>query len=524
MRPPGITVLPSWRELYSEGAFAQRELASESSFRSAARDRGTFLGIGHSNLEELDAKDVLRPIGFALAGYFSGFTVPAEDPAYIRFVDEGERQPWGTYEWHHEAEPEYANVSPLYSGWQLVYVDDLSEGADEAWRATTKVLVALQNRYWPTTTGQERVVADPDSDSWITAGPDPEDFDPAATLTKLGSTPEELLALYQFLVERGLDRDPQDGLTLLRRARPRAFHTRWRGLPLRAQDCFDAAEVLRQFLVDLTGEPPERPAGWPMDGRQHERGVLYDRGPGTPWSAEEIKRQLLTAELYPHGVHVIGEGDSEKILVEWIVEALVGPQLLDEIAFHDLGGSGSAAQVEPLAQAFAGYAVSCAVIVDREGQMAEYVGTAIEAGGLNEKDVLLFDDSLEASNTTSEELIATAQAMGRDRPEGEDPIEFELSGEELDAYHHGRLSRTSRKNPPGKADSLLVLVRRKTDQRLSIDKLDFVERLGKMIAEELVEADAEQLEDIKQRRPIVGFVIQRVIGPLNRPRPLGHSI
>jgi hypothetical protein len=524
MRVPNLTVATRWRDIYSEGAFAQRELASESSLRSASKDRGIYLGIGHSKLEELDAAGGFRPIGFALEGYSSGFAVPADNPTKLRFVDEGERQPWSTYEWHHDEEREYANVSPLYSPWQLLYVDDLAHGADEAWRPAMKLLVALQNQYWPAITGRQRVVSDPQSDGWIAAGPDPAHLDPTDTLARFGTTPEELLELYYFLVERGLDRDPRDGLTLLRRARPRAFHTRWRGLPLRAQDCFDAAEVVRRVLLDVTGEQPKRPQRWPMDGRQDERSALYERGPGASWSPAEIKEQLLAAELYPHGVHVIGEGPSERIVVEWIVEALVGPRLLDDLAFHDLGGSGSAAHVEPLAQALRGYAVNCVLIVDREGQMADYLGTAIADGRLGANDVLLFDDSLEASNATSEEMVGIAHAIGRATAEGEPPIEFELTAAELDGYHEDRISRSPRQNPPGKADSLIVLVRRKTEQRLSIDKLDFVESLGRMIAEELIEADSEQLDAIKQRRPIVGFVIDRVIGPLNRPRPIGRSI
>jgi hypothetical protein len=63
---------------------------------------------------------------------------------------------------------------------------------------------------------------------------------------------------YWFLLERGIDREPQDGLELLRRARPRSVHKGLRGMPRGAQDHFDAAQVLRRFLTDLTGQAPGR--------------------------------------------------------------------------------------------------------------------------------------------------------------------------------------------------------------------------------------------------------------------------
>jgi hypothetical protein len=560
--PPPVNIDPSWRELYEEGAFAQRDLVGDSAFRSAAKQRAFSLGIGQGELEDLDSLGALRPIGFALQGYSSGFRVPAEDSDTLRFVDEGEPQPWKTHAWRSEFEPDFDQVSPLYSGWQLLYVDNVLEGTgaeislntlllpsgereaqlevlrrfaerqdaawralDEAWRPTLKLLVGLQNRYWPDVTGRMAVVPNAaGNEGYMRAGPDPLGMDPSEMLERLGTTHAEVLSAYQFLVERGLDRDPRDGLTLLRRARPRAFHLRWHGLPRRAQDAFDAAETLRRFLVDLTGEQPERPQNWPLDGRQPERGALYDRGPGAPWASEEIKQQLLAAELYPHGVHVIGEGQSEQIVVERLVELLLGPDALTEVAFYDLEGSGSATQVEPLSQALAGYAVRCLVIVDAEGQMAEYISAAVEAGKLDRADVLLSPDSLEPANASSQELVDLAKEMGRHMPDGQDPVEFELTADELDEYHADRLARSPRKNAPGKADSLIRLVRRRTEGQLDIDKLDFIESFAGLLVDELAVADVEMLARVKAHRPIVSFVIDRLAEALNRPRPLGSSI
>jgi hypothetical protein len=158
-----------------------------------------------------------------------------------------------------------------------------------------------------------------------------------------------------------LNLERQDGLALLRRARPRAYHKRWRGHPRRAQDHFDAAAVLSEFYRDLTGELPARPELWPLDGRQAERAALYERGPVPRMSRKELKEELLAAELYPHGVHLVGEGESEQIAVERLVTAILGPRALQDLAFYDLDGTGAAKSVPPLVQAFQGYAIRALV-------------------------------------------------------------------------------------------------------------------------------------------------------------------
>lgn len=232
-------------------------------------------------------------------------------------------------------------------------------------------------------------------------------------------------------------------MTLLRRARPRAFHLRWRGLPRRAQDNFDAAELLRRFLSDLTGENPPRPDLWPIDGRQEERTAIYERGPGGLWSSKEIKEELLAAELYPHGVHLIGEGASEWIVASHLIEALLGSRAVGEIEFFDLGGSGGASYVGPLSKALGDYAVRAVVIVDREGQMAEYLGSAIKRGEIAEEDVLLFEDSLEASNASAQELIDLVRRIADSLEVEPASVAFDLDGDEMDGIHRDRRERSS---------------------------------------------------------------------------------
>ena len=311
--PPSIEVKLSWRELYLDGAFAQRELIGDGPLSRQAGERSIRLGIGQAPLEELDLASALQPIGFADGGYWSGFELPAIPPTAMTFREECKSLVWKeNYAWEGDGFP---TVSPLYSPWQLLYLDDVvQEGKamfgldiillsknertralesvrgfyeaqesqwrhlDESWRGLIKVLVFLQNYYWPQVSGRVALLPDPKSESdWIEAGREEGDFEPQTALLRLGCSAEDLTASYRFLVMRGFDPEPVDGLVMLRRARPRPFHIRWRGAVRRAQDNFDAAEMLRLFLLDIGADvgPPEAEL---MDGRQAERAAVFAHG------------------------------------------------------------------------------------------------------------------------------------------------------------------------------------------------------------------------------------------------------
>jgi hypothetical protein len=142
------------------------------------------------------------------------------------------------------------------------------------------------------------------------------------------------------------------------------------------QDNFDAAQTLWEFLTELSGAAPPRPDMWPIDARQIERGELFDRGPATSLEEQDLKVELQSADLYPHGVHVIGEGASEELVVQRLTEQLLGRDAANRLSFTDLGGSGSARSVVRLTASLAGYASRAVVIVDDEGQMGRYIKTA----------------------------------------------------------------------------------------------------------------------------------------------------
>lgn len=555
-RPPQIDVSPSWRDLYLDGAFAQRELIGDGPLSRQASERSVRLGIGQAPLEDLDLKGALQPIAFANGGYWSGFELPAIPVADLTFREQRKPLAWKeNYAWDGDG---YPTVSPLYSPWQLLYLDDVvTEGKaqlgldvlllpvkerergldsirgfyelqerdfrqiDESWRGLIKVLVALQNHYWPQVSGRVALLPDRRGESdWIEAGRDGLDFEPEGALERLGCGADQLSAAYRFLVMRGFDREPRDGLVMLRRARPRPFHIRWRGTPRRAQDNFDAAEVLRLFLLEIGGDvgPPEAEL---MDGRQAERAALFAHGPAASVDRKKLKAELLAAELYPHGVEAIVEGPSEIAIIEAILGALLGPVALSEVSYFDLEGVGAAKQVMPLATSLGTYAVRTLIVVDREGRMGLYVERMVEQGTVEAEDVCLWQEDLEADNSTPAELIELAAELLAAPEDGVEPVQLSISGDELVAAHVKR----NQGRPPARQMGLaevLVSEIEAHDPPARLPKPVLAEALGVRIVGEFeaCAGDEERLAELYRRRPILGFVAERLIAAINRPIPL----
>lgn len=558
--PPMPEVAVPWRDIHFAGRFAQRDVTGASAFISSARERGLNLGIEQGSLERLDLVGAFQPIFFSQGGYFGGARYEPEQVGRLTFREEQPAREWESYAWESHGYPE---ITVLYSPWQLLYVEDALDGAtadfelrtlleadpargklidslrvllegqqdawqgiDEAWRPLMKLLVRLQNHYWPKVSGRVGLLSDAHG-NYIPAGPESGDediVDAHALIAQLGLTRDEVLGTYTFLVERGLDRDPQDGLTMLRRARPRPFHTRWRDTVRRAQDHFDAAEMLRRLLIDLDSADPPPPEGEVMDGRQLERASLYASGPAGRVDEERLKELLIDAQLYPHGILAIGEGVSERIAVEGIIGSLLGGRALRGVQFYDLGGSGGAVRLERLLDTFGGATLANFVVVDREGRMGEYVESAIRRGIIARDDVQLCRDSLEADNATTQELIDLVADLGRNPPQREgrpprEPAELALGVERVETFHASRVERSHRNNRPGLADSLLNLARRPEHGSVSVEKPELAEALTAKIVAELRACSREQLPALKARRPIARFILERMTRHLDPPQP-----
>jgi hypothetical protein len=547
--PPPLTVNVSYRQLYEHEAFAQRELVDSGRLNGDATHRGFEFAIGEESREGLDRRGAFSPVAFAGGGYTDGFFGDtADDLEALAFREETEYVPWSNYTWEAWGHPQ---VSPLYSQWQLLYLDaafretaaelplelvagptdELAERIEAArwaieghqqllaemdavWRPLMKVLVAVQNRYWPKVTGRSVVGGTP-ATGFVDAGGAPPDA--GALQHRLGCSMDEITATYEFLVGRGLDREPQDKLTGLRRFVPREYHVRWAGRARHAQDHFDAAQMLYLWLRDLTGEPPGHPKTWPMDGRQDERRQLYELGAGAAATSDEVKEHLIATELYPAGPLVVGEGESERIIIDALVYIMGGGT--SAFGFHDLNGDGAAARVRGFSQLFSRYASATFVVVDNEGNMAEELAKIPEAT-LPKENVLLASSSLEGDNFDAQELIDAARALAANPPEGRAAVVLTLTAEELRACHADRSSRVAG-NPPGIAETLISMARNPEHGAANMLKTELAEELARRVALEVHAVDGpDAFEAICKKRPIVRFVRYQMMPVILRPRPM----
>jgi hypothetical protein len=498
-------------------------------------------------LMELDVQGALRPIAFAEGGNPHGVFEVGSFEERMTFREEVSADAWPSSDRTPEGHP---SPLDLYYPWQLLYLDDVLDrptvtlglatlqswteertaafdrvvdllqaqsaewqALDAAWRPLMKILVRLQNRYLPEITGRSRMLYDAAQGQHVDVWQAEVDgFDADAVATELGVSAEKLVEAYWFLTERGIDREPRDGLELLRRARPRATHRRVHGSPRRAQDHFDAAEVLRRFITELTGRAPDRPRLWPADGRQPERAVLYERGPAGPTSRLQLRDELVDAGLYPHAVHLVGEGDSEKVMVCRLVEGLLGRQYADEIGFTDLGGSGSASRLNTMVGGFTTYAQRTVVIVDSEGDMASYVAGLTRGGELPDEDVLLFEANLEESNFTAAEMLEVLVRRAAASSDGLPAVDLDLPLDTVLA-EYGK-PRGSGRDEPGLAGTMLKLAEHpQYGGPFRISKPAFAQALADRMLTDLAEVsdDEEGLHLLAERRPLLGFVLERVV-------------
>jgi hypothetical protein len=552
--PPLLSEALSWRLLWRVGAFTQLDLVWDTSFSGSAGERGLQLGIGQRPLENLDVQGTLQPIAFAASGNLQAFADLAPFEARMTFREEEPTRQWSAYAWNTHARP---RTSALYSPWQLLYVDEVLDAPsaglglemlrapaeqreaalqqwhelleiqearwralDAGWRPLMKLLVRLQNRYLPEITGRTRMLYDVQQQLQVDPWPgERERFDASAVAAELGVSASQVSEAYWFLVERGIDREPQDGLELLRRARPRSMHESLRGMPRRAQDHFDAAQILRLFVTDLTGQPPGRTPHWPLDGRQRERAALYDRGPAARTSREQLQEELVQTGLYPHAVHVVGEGKSEEEIVHRLVEGLLGRQWADEVGFTDLGGSGSASRLNTMVGGFTTYAQRTVVIADSEGAMAQRVTGLIRSQKLPEEDVLLFKANLEESNFSPAEMLHVLVERAANPPDERPAVTLALPLSDVLAAHEKRRERA--REDPGLAGTLLKLAEDpKYGGPVTISKPDFAYALADRILGELNEAqgDEQAIEALRRSRPLLAFVLDRVLPVLMGPR------
>ena len=262
--PPDLSIEVSWRELWRLGTFTQGEAVSASQFSSKAAERDLRPGVGDSALEELDRAGALQPIMFAQGRIRQDVVDTAPYEERLQFREEQPARDWAEYAWEHGGRP---HTTALYTTWQLLYLDDVLERAGESmplsllvgpsselsawieklreligklevswsslheqWQPLLKLLVRLQNRYSPEVSRRITLLWDHEAGERVDPWPLVQKaFDARSVAPEMGVDVAQVQDAYWFLVERGIRREPRDGMELLRRARPRSAHTQWRG-------------------------------------------------------------------------------------------------------------------------------------------------------------------------------------------------------------------------------------------------------------------------------------------------------
>jgi hypothetical protein len=521
-----------FRRVHEANAFDQFPLITPSKLRSEARDRGVRWSPASTlkELERFDREGAFSPILFGAVEADGGDRI-------VFFRDEGDYVPWSVY-----AVPEWGRVvpRPYYSPWQLLYFNDAVElpytsvsiewlldderrgtlrqdhrtllvhqledwrQLDREWRDVLLVLLRLQSHYGPWVKGPllkstVTLVRHPQSGEYV----DPRElaprFDAQEVLDELGLTQESLKAMHERLARHGGigGEDPLRKWHMLIRMAPAKQRAKLRGQARRAQDAYDAAEMLRRFYYDLTGELLLNPDDLSDLSDKSWKKRLFDKWPTLSYTRADLAVELRLRDLHPHQVHIVVEGDTEEIVCRRVLEKLTGMPLNDMgVSIQRLFGVGN---MRPeMVRAMKTFPRFLVFVADREGDMAREVATLKREGVLTDEATYLWKTSFEEANFSDEELVAMVTAIGADRG-----ATLTLDAQTLRALYNAYRSKV-RKDPKGLATYALDRARSEEYGSVRASKTQLAERMADLILDDLLKRDAEA---VSADRPIVEMLV-----------------
>jgi hypothetical protein len=530
--PPLAAVTASMSSIVAGGHLIERELISGDTLRS----RGGERGVGrpdYETLERLDKAGALCPVAYLPPGMawmswrVTDLPYPVEG---TWFREEHDFVPWADLfpDSEHD-EDEGPRVRPLYSEWQLMYLreaidgysvavpaDVMLEGGDRlttwaanhagfvtmsmqiwttrdaAWRPTIKLLTRLQSRYWPMVSGTATLLIDTTtktegSNDYVGAIDREYDSHTAeSVLAELGIEVDDVVGLYDWLAWRAEHKHPLPDLHQLLRLAPRRRLERHRGAARLALDWLDAAEMIRRFVHELTGELPTD-----IDQRNDDtatpRPLRRDRS--------ELVEALRASEMYPHRLHLVVEGETEERLVRLLFEAFHGGKWEGSgIEMTDLGGD-KLEGARTMLEGFGVYADEVALLLDDENQAKRITQALARDGVVAEQHVHLWDKSLEEDNFTTTELVEMVRDLGREMG-----AELTLDATTLEAEY-------ARKPGKGLASTLQRLARDPEHGAVVYAKPDLARLMAQNIFDDL-RANGGKHQALFERRPIVRWMLR----------------
>jgi hypothetical protein len=522
-RPNAREVQYSFRAALEGDAFHQLPALDVRAFGKAAKQRGANLSFGstlRSRLEELDRSGALSPI------YFDVGSEPV-------LREEHDFVPWSEY----EVADDYASQPrPFYAHWQLLYLQEavdlgrvevtlswlldderrvsLSEQAagiyswqrerwqstDWNWRSTVLLLVRLQNRYAPLikgtlTTSRSTLIYDPDVGDYV--DPYHEEvrrFDPQTVLAELGLAEAGIKDVQRELAIYGASADPMAAWHMLLRMTSYKEREKLKGAVRRAHDAYDAAEILRRFYYDLTGELLLNPDEIFDVSDKSWKQRLFGRWPFLTYTRADLQAELRRHDLWPHQVHLIVEGETEAIVCRRVIESVAATKLSDlGIHLATLRGVGRVRLHQELIRATHTFSRHAVLVADREGDIEREVELMKNDGLLTDESVLLWDASFEEDNFGDEELTTMleglAQEVGVDL--SLDPQAFRARYDE----HRERVGKDAR----GAMTYMLGMAAEATNRRFKPSKTLVGERLAQLLLTNLLEHG----EEAEAERPIL---------------------
>jgi hypothetical protein len=538
--PPAPASSLRVEELYAADRFLQRPLLNMSAMHSAAGERGFFLTLGKGIWEAWDEQGALCPLVF-----------DGDFPVWRDGVD---FRPWSDYEV--DVGHGFTEAKPLYSPWQLLPLHDAVRGASaeialqhvtrqddrdrlfgslapwidrqlmnwrslhDRWLPTLKLLIDLQNRFWPAVAGSFTIPFDPElgHNRYDVMEVEAARFDPLALLDRHEIEPEALSQVYEWLVLRGAQIDggygPHtaggDHWGRLRQLADRRERQSIRGPALAALDFYDAAEMLARFWWEMTGR--SLPG---IEATVKRRSVVSIHqvtvtDPSFARTPQTLRAEVLRHGIWPAGIHAVVEGETEE---NWVRALLTNffRAVPEELQITNIHGTGGARQIRPIVEALADYSRHSVLIVDAEGEMARYVASLVAAEVLDPHNIHMVDSSFEEANFTDEELVSVAAHLAANPPGQRPAIELRLSAAQLRDEHDRRVAAAHKGHDPGLAGTLLELVRTPEHGPVNLTKVELADGLIDYAVRELT---GEGGREAVERRPIIHFVAERIANPI----------
>jgi hypothetical protein len=520
-QPPTREIAYSFRRAVDADAFHQFPLLDADRFGREAKRRGVNLSSGSTlrrRLEQLDEVGALRPV------LFEGGTDTCSLREARGFV------PWAEYLVEN---PSATRPAPYYSYWQLLYVSEAVElgyvpslsidwlldddppqsiaggfrafleaqravwwELDDRWRAHVLLLTRIQNRYGPPikgslTTSTSRVVYEPGVGDFV----DPyveerRSFRADDVLIELALTPDDLKEMHRQVAIHGHLIDPNKRWYMLFRMAPFKERDTLMGAARRAQDAYDAAEMIRSFYYELTAELLLNPDEI-FDGSDKSwKKRLFGEWPMHAFTRADLQAELRRHGLWPHQVHLIVEGETEEIVCRRLIEALAGtdPERIG-ITFSRLGGVSKARLHRELIRITGTFARWPVLIADREGDIEREVEVMKRDGLLTEETAILWDSSFEEQHFSDEELVGLVQTIARQRG-----VEISLSAAEFRQEYDDHRSRAGR-NARGAASYLVEMAANPRHGSITVSKTELGEQMAIQLLNDLEERGNESIEE-----------------------------